>query len=684
MLIELAMRLNNNILDPNTNIFLFKGWTVLVSIADLALVIALIVIAFATMLDSQTYGMKKALPRLIIVALLVNFSLVIPGVFMDISGMVTEFFLVQSGLAGDGISSVLASAFDISGFLETQNSGPADIAKAGKVSFQVVGSLFFVVVFTMIGSIILLTMAIMLFIRFFMLTFMLALTPVIFVAWIFPATRGRWDKWWNDFIRWTMFSPVMIFFVWLSLISLNSLQGTMPSEPAAGTAAYAFKEGMMFGLGPVIQMAMAIMFMTMSLIAANGISISGAKGGKDMIGSLTNWGRGRIDKMGAYGKREAERAGRRIVARPVAAVGRGAAALRKYEGAGKIGGRLVGVAGRAGERITAAQQAALKKTYDENFKGMSDDNLALRYATMGADEKVFAAQQLASKGKLNKIDEKILERDIADASTEQAFAKYGGEKAHANFVKVAGRNKDMIDAKKEVDAAGTDVAKKATAEKKYKEVSKKFYESFARKDFEALGTDFYKKGKYGKEALAALLLNEPGAFSKITGGIKNKAELKEFMKQAELIRVELKNGIIEGIRESLKPEDMAKLAKATQGELVAIMKELKAKPQNVEQFNKDTEEIQALEQSGKVDEILKWIEARDAKMFRGIGGSTGLVNLDDQMHLLHARKNAEFMQMDQHEDYQHMLRLQDSMRKSAGRRLYAEGEKEEKKEDKKA
>lgn len=669
MLIELAMRLNNNILDPNANIFLFKGWTVLVNVADLALVISLIIIAFATMLDSQTYGMKKALPRLIIIALLVNFSLVIPGVFIDIAGMVTEFFVEQSGLSGSNVSSALAGAFDISGFLSTQNAGTftaaAEKLTAGTLSL--VGSMVFITIFTLVGAVILLTIAIMLFVRFFMLSFMLVLTPVIFVAWIFPGTKKHWDKWWNDFVRWTMFPPVMIFFMWLSLTSLNAFRNSVPSGQEAGTAAYAFGQGMAFNLSSVVQMAMAVMFLMMSLIAANGISINGAKGGKDMIGNITNWGRGRIDKMGAYGKREAERAGRRAVARPVAAIGRRAAAMRKYEGEGKRGGRLVGALGRAGEKIPKVQQDVLKKTYDEKFKGMSDDNLAMRYATMAADEKVFAAQHLASEGNLGKINEQVLEQDIASESTEQTFTKYGGEKAHKNFVKAAGRNKEMVDAKKVVDEAGTDLPKKAEAEKKYKEATKKFYAGYSKKDYETLGSDFYKDGKYGNEALAALLKNEPGAIGSVTKSIGKGADLRKFMEKIEQIGNDVKKGVIDGIQQSKGNMVLTETGK----ELNAIMKEQKATKEE-------------LANTTDAKGMLKWIEEHDAKTFKGIGGERLATDSETQMKFLHTRHNAEFAALPEYEDYMHMVRMGESMRKSAGKRLYGGSEKEEKKEEKKA
>lgn len=684
MLIELAMRLNNNILDPSSNVFLFKGWTVLVNVADLALVVALIVIAFATMLNSQTYGMKKALPRLIVIALLVNFSLVIPGVFLDISGMVTEFFLQQSGLKGDAISSALSGAFDISGFLSTNNSGSTSIEGFTKITtgiFSTIGSMAFAIIFTLIGAIILGTMAVMLFVRFFILSFLLVLTPLVFVAWIFPATKKHWDKWWNDFVRWTMFPPVMIFFVWLSLMSLNAFKNALPMGQEPGTAAFAFKDGMLFGLSAVIQMAMAVMFMMMSLIAANSISINGAKGGKDMIGTMTNWGKGKIEGWGkgtkAYGQREAERLGRRATAPVTAAIGRRAKELRKYEGERKpgvrgwIAGRTAGALGRAGEKINASQQEGLKNAYEERFKGMSEDNLALRYSTMGADERVFAAQQLAAKGKLNKVNERVLDSDIAANNAETTFNRYGGEKAYEKVTKAAGRNAEMVHAKNGLEevakmpagAAKTDATH--TAKKKLEEAADKFYGGFSRKEFEALGSAHYK-GAYSEAATKAMLKKEPGAFGKIVAGMDKSKDVQTFNEKA-----------IEMIK-SMKQEALAamkakgpEMASETDKELLSVMKGMK-------NFNEQNAKEMKIEQK------LQWIRENDARVHAEMGGEKLATSLEQQVKFLIAKKNPIVTGLEDVQNYRKMIETEKSLERNMSKRLYGFSEKDEKKEEKKA
>ena len=72
----------------SSNIVL-AGWSFVLGLVNLFFVLALVAIAFAYILKVETFQMKKALPRLIIVILLVNFSLLLVGMVVDIS----EFFM---------------------------------------------------------------------------------------------------------------------------------------------------------------------------------------------------------------------------------------------------------------------------------------------------------------------------------------------------------------------------------------------------------------------------------------------------------------------------------------------------------------------------------------------------------------------------------------------------------------
>src|SRR3989344_1721406 len=61
--------------------------------------VAIIFIAFATITRRQTFGFKQLFAKLVMMALLINFSLVISGVIIDFTNVMSQFFIdkVASG-----------------------------------------------------------------------------------------------------------------------------------------------------------------------------------------------------------------------------------------------------------------------------------------------------------------------------------------------------------------------------------------------------------------------------------------------------------------------------------------------------------------------------------------------------------------------------------------------------------
>ncbi|MEK7496139.1 MAG: hypothetical protein AAB616_01580, partial [Patescibacteria group bacterium] len=101
LLVELALNINSQLLS-RTNAVLHTGWTIALSFANLGFVLAIIIIAFATIFRIQNYAMKQVLWKLIVAALLVNFSLVIAGAFISVSDNLSEVFLAKATLKGEG------------------------------------------------------------------------------------------------------------------------------------------------------------------------------------------------------------------------------------------------------------------------------------------------------------------------------------------------------------------------------------------------------------------------------------------------------------------------------------------------------------------------------------------------------------------------------------------------------
>ena len=123
LLVELALNINSQLLS-RTNAVLHTGWTIALSFANLGFVLAIIIIAFATIFRIQNYAMKQVLWKLIVAALLVNFSLVIAGAFISVSDNLSEVFLAKSKatLKGEGnFTTAMANVLGVQSFLKTKD-----------------------------------------------------------------------------------------------------------------------------------------------------------------------------------------------------------------------------------------------------------------------------------------------------------------------------------------------------------------------------------------------------------------------------------------------------------------------------------------------------------------------------------------------------------------------------------
>ncbi len=89
------------------------GFPITLAIANLGFVLAIIMIAIATILRNQTYGVKTFLYKVVVMAVLVNFGLVIAGGLVNISDSMTTYFLnsITGGEGSSGFASRMMGAF---------------------------------------------------------------------------------------------------------------------------------------------------------------------------------------------------------------------------------------------------------------------------------------------------------------------------------------------------------------------------------------------------------------------------------------------------------------------------------------------------------------------------------------------------------------------------------------------
>lgn len=89
------------------------GWKIVRDFSNMFFILIMVVIAFATILRLERYGIKELLPKVIIIALLINFSLVICYLIIDFSDITAHYFIDEVKKVNPNISTTLVDALNI-------------------------------------------------------------------------------------------------------------------------------------------------------------------------------------------------------------------------------------------------------------------------------------------------------------------------------------------------------------------------------------------------------------------------------------------------------------------------------------------------------------------------------------------------------------------------------------------
>ena len=94
-LILLRLAINGDIVHLNftSGGIVDSGLAATTTLVNLGFILVLVVIALATILRRENYGLKKLLPKFLLIVILINFVPVISGAIIDIANVVTKSFL---------------------------------------------------------------------------------------------------------------------------------------------------------------------------------------------------------------------------------------------------------------------------------------------------------------------------------------------------------------------------------------------------------------------------------------------------------------------------------------------------------------------------------------------------------------------------------------------------------------
>ena len=202
--------LATNFLETSANTLRDDGirnaWGAIRNIANVLFVIAFIVIVYSQLTSSGlgNYGVKKILPRLIIAAVLVNLSLIICQLAVDLSNLLgyslkTLFdgglLNINGDVSGDGDAT--GNGFGIAALMVGLLAGGITLALS--ISMPVIlAALLALVIIVLI-----------LFARTALIIVLTIISPLAFVAYLLPNTEQWFKKWYKMFFALLMVFPII-------------------------------------------------------------------------------------------------------------------------------------------------------------------------------------------------------------------------------------------------------------------------------------------------------------------------------------------------------------------------------------------------------------------------------------------------------------------------------------------
>jgi hypothetical protein len=371
----------------------YDMWKFVRDFINIFFILGLLFIAFAFVFQIESYSNSKAIIKLIIAALLVNFSFPIARIIIDLANVPMYFFLQMIMGNGDNASVALSSALGASSLI--------NVIVPNSVASTSVATLLAGIIFLFIFTITILVLAMQLLIRLIALVLLVILSPIGFVASGIPGMKKYGSSWWDNFLKYTFFGPAAIFMLviatnfFAAVADGNQFEG-MRNAASATDSSPGFIASMALFFIPIV-----MLWFTMGL--SSKFSVAGASVATDYGKKFANWTKkktynnryGRGIKKGAIERMEGNRVLKNLTPKYSKQNRESGEALT----AGLIGG---GFAGRKKAGDKPKLQRINEKVKENKEKGVNDSTLIGQLKADKNDEitRKAAALSLAENGSI--------------------------------------------------------------------------------------------------------------------------------------------------------------------------------------------------------------------------------------------------------------------------------------------
>ena len=208
-------------------------WVIFRDLANILFIFLLLYAAIRIIIFSGDGGVGKLIGKVIMIAVIINFSLFITKAVIDSSNILALQFkkAIMTTEDGDTVSvgTNLMGSFGLHTILGKNIIGIStkdffnNIQTFNKLPFMeksqmlIGGSIM-----TVIAIFVLILASFMLLFRFMILIILMILSPLAFVSSILPQTKTYYTKWWDMLIKESFYAPIFLMFLWVTLKIVNS------------------------------------------------------------------------------------------------------------------------------------------------------------------------------------------------------------------------------------------------------------------------------------------------------------------------------------------------------------------------------------------------------------------------------------------------------------------------------
>ena len=269
-----------------------QGWIVVRDLANIFIVLGILMIAFGTLFKIENYGYKKLLSKLVIAAVLINFSKFIMGILIDISQVITLTFVnaFNNIAAGNlvnaaGLGKILAMSRSLS-----------VITGGIEVVFSLIGAMVLAIIMLVITTVVLCVIVAFFLSRVIILWLAIILSPLLFALPLVPGGQKFSSQIWDTVTKHLMTGPLLAFFLWLSfyIMSLTTAGGMSEGFDVGffkGTEKSFHVFFSEFGsLESLLNFIVVIGLLVTSLTLASEMGVAGSKMAGEWMGKLQTAG----------------------------------------------------------------------------------------------------------------------------------------------------------------------------------------------------------------------------------------------------------------------------------------------------------------------------------------------------------------------------------------------------------